>query len=103
MENNELLNQIAALLEDQTSRMEAKIQTEINQLRTEMREEMSQFERRLNIKIENSVTRRIDVLFDGLALVREKQTELEQEQERTKRQIDEIQTRVTVLESKGVS
>lgn len=74
MDNNELLVQIAQMLEDQTKRIE--------------------------IKIENDVTKRIDALFDGYKLTHEKQWELEHQTERLQNQVEDLQTRLAAVESK---
>ena len=55
---------------------------------------------RIEAKIENSVTQRINALFDGYKLTHEKQWELERQNEALKALIDDLQRRVSVLESK---
>ena len=70
----ELLEQIAKMLDEQT--------------------------RKLELKIENDVTKRIDALFDGYKLTHEKQWELERETEALKAQMDDLQARLAILESK---
>ncbi len=68
MDNQELLNEIAKMMEEQT--------------------------RRIEIKLENEVTKRIDSLFDGYKLNREKQWELE-------RRLDALEKRVEKIEIAG--
>lgn len=75
MDNNELLNQIAQMLEDQT--------------------------RRIEIKIENDVTKRIDALFDGYKLTHEKQWELEHKTQIMQEQIKDLQLRLAALENQS--
>lgn len=70
----ELLEQIAKMLDEQT--------------------------RKIELKIENDVTKRIDALFDGYKLTHEKQWELERETEALKAQMDDLQARLAILESK---
>ena len=70
----ELLEQIAKMLDEQT--------------------------RKIELKIENDVTKRIDALFDGFKLTHEKQWELERETEALKAQMDDLQARLAILESK---
>lgn len=72
--DSELLEQIAKLLDDQT--------------------------RRIELKIENDVTKRIDALFDGYKLTHEKQWELERQAAAMKAQIEDLQTRLAALENK---
>ena len=57
-------------------------------------------ETRINIKIENEVSKRIDTLFDGYKLVHEKQWELERQTEALKMQVDELSARLAALENK---
>ena len=70
----ELLEQIAKMLDEQT--------------------------RKIELKIENDVTKRIDALFDGYKLTHEKQWELERETEALKAQVDDLQIRLAALENK---
>lgn len=72
--DNELLEQIAKLLDDQT--------------------------RRIELKIESDVTKRIDALFDGYKLTHEKQWELERQAAAMKAQIEDLQIRLAALEHK---
>ena len=74
VENNELLRQIAELLEAQTQS--------------------------IHVKIENDVTKRIDALLDGYKLTHEKQWELERRTEQLQSQLDDLQARIAALESK---
>ncbi len=57
-------------------------------------------EHRMKIYLETEVSKRIDSLFDGYKLTHEKQWELEKETERLKKQVDDLQTRLTALEKK---
>lgn len=68
MTNEEMLNQVAEMLEEHT--------------------------RRIEIKIENEVSKRIDALFDGYKLTHEKQWELE-------KKVDSLEKRIERLEIAG--
>jgi len=57
-------------------------------------------ETRINLKIENEVSKRIDSLFDGYKLVHEKQWELERQAEAMKAMIEDLQARLSAVESK---
>ena len=57
-------------------------------------------ERRMKVYMENQVGKRIDSLFDGYKLAHEKQWELERETEKLKEQVNDLQTRLTMLEKK---
>lgn len=72
--DKEMLEQIAQMLEDQT--------------------------RRIEIKIENEVSRKIEALFDGYKLTHEKQWELERRADQMQNQIDDLKARLSALESK---
>lgn len=61
---------------------------------------MQEVETKINLKIENEVTKRIDSLFDGYKLVHEKQWELEHEHESMKAQMKELALRLSALENK---
>lgn len=74
MDNNELLTQIAAMMEQQSSQ--------------------------LKLYIENHVEKKIQALTDGYKLTHEKQWELERETEALKAKTDELQARIVALESK---
>lgn len=72
--DTELLEQIAKMLDDQAKRIELKIETDI--------------------------AKRIDALFDGYKLTHEKQWELERETEALKETVSDLQARLTALENK---
>ncbi len=72
--DKELLEQMAKMLDEQT--------------------------RKIELKIENDVTKRIDALFDGYKLTHEKQWELERETAALKAQVDDLQIRLAALENK---
>ena len=74
MDYQELLNQIAQMLEDQT--------------------------RQINLKIENEVSKRIDSLFDGSGGAHEKQWELEHRTDQLQSQVNDLQARLATLENK---
>ena len=96
MENHELLNQIAELIEASEARTIQRIQD--FEVRTIQR--IQDFETRINLKVENEVTKRIDALFDGYKLTHEKQWELERQNEEMQRQIADLQARMAALENK---
>ena len=74
MDNQELLTQIAQMMEEQT--------------------------RKIELKIENDVTKRIDALFDGYKRTHEKQWELERQTELMQRQNQDLQSRIAALENR---
>lgn len=86
--DREMLEQFQMIIQGMSD-MEMRLKSEIQDAET-----------RINIKIENEVTKRIDALFDGYKLVHEKQWELERQTEALKSQVDELMTRLAALESK---
>ena len=73
---------------------------EIGGAESRLRQEIRDTETRINLKIENEVSKRIESLFDGYKLVHEKQWELERQTEAMKTQIEELNARLAKLESK---
>ncbi len=73
---------------------------EIGGVESRLKQEIRDVETRINIKIENDVSRRIESLFDGYKLVHEKQWELERQAEAMKAQLMELSARLDALESK---
>ena len=89
MDNTEVLDQLLSVMQQQTDTLLEMMQTQIHESET-----------RINIKIENEVSKRIESLFDGYKLTHEKQWELERETEKLKEQINALQTRIAIIESK---
>lgn len=89
LDNKELLDQLLSVMQQQTDTLLEMMQTQIHESET-----------RINIKIENEVSKRIESLFDGYKLTHEKQWELERETEKLKEQINALQTRIAIIESK---
>ncbi len=96
MENNELLSQVLAAMQEQTAMMTKMMQEQVDLLR----EEIAASETRINLKIENEISRKIESLFDGYKLTHEKQWELERQAGHLQSQIEDLQARVATLESK---
>lgn len=76
VDNNELLNQVLAAMQEQTQTI------------TRM---MQDTETRINTKIESEVTRRLDALTDGYKLNHEKQYELERKLEALERRVERLE------------
>lgn len=85
MDNQELLNQVLAAMQEQTEVLTKMVQD---------------VETRINFKLENNITRRIDSLVDGYKLTHEKQWELEKRTQDLQDQISDLQTRLAALENK---
>lgn len=78
MDNQELLNQVTQMLEEQTATIQKMLDEQT---------------RKIDLKIENDVTKRIDALFDGYKLTHEKQWELEREVENIKRRLELLEAK----------
>ena len=73
----------------------------ILQMLSDMRERLTNIEQEVvktNLKIENDITKRLDLLTDGYVLTQEKQYELER---RFEHKIDALEKRVEQLEIKA--
>lgn len=102
MTDHELMEQFQLILQGMTD-MEARMDKKIDEVRQEVadvRQEVKASEARTKVFIENSVTGRIDALFDGYKLTHEKQWELEHETRRLQEQVSDLQTRLEALEKK---
>lgn len=64
------------------------------------KEDLKEIETRINTKIENQITQRIDALFDGYKLTHEKQWELERRADQLEIQLEQLQARIAALEEK---
>ena len=63
-------------------------------------QKIEESETRMKVFIENTVTKRIDSLFDGYKLAHEKQWELEHKTEALQAKVDGLETRLAALENK---
>lgn len=101
------LQAIAQLMEQQKKDILESVKQETNALREIMQQQMdtvqdmlADTEHRMKVYIENDVGKRIDSLFDGYKLTHEKQWELERETEKLKEQVNDLQTRLALIEKK---
>ena len=76
MDNNELLSQVLAAMQEQTETLTRMVK---------------ESESRINVKIENEITRRLDALTDGYKLNHEKQYELERRLEAVERRLERLE------------
>lgn len=93
MDEQALISQIADLLNEQNTKIDERL--------AKMEQSIETRFKKLEVKIENEVTKRIEVLFDGYKLTHEKQFELERDNEQLKAKIEEIETRLMRLEEKS--
>ena len=124
-EQTEVLDTRFQQIDNRLDKVEGEL-TEVKSQLTEVRDRLSDVENRLTdvenrltdveelakknatelqktqVMIENDVTMRIDALFDGYKLNHELQKRLEDHVKGNDRQIDNLQVRVAVIESKHV-
>lgn len=79
MENKELLEQLISAMHEQTEVLANMVHDA---------------EVRINIKIENEVTKKIESLFDGYKLVHEQQWELQRKVDTIERRLEALEIRV---------
>lgn len=85
MDNQELLSQVVSVIKEQTETMTDYIDQRVHEIK---------------LMIENGVSKRIEVLFDGYQLTHEKQWELERRTNAMEQQIEDLQSRIAALEYK---
>lgn len=85
---------IDSKLEKQRDDILEVMQQQTDTLIEMMDSKIKESETRINIKIENDVSKRIDSLFDGYKLAHEKQWELE-------RKMEQLEKRLEALEAKA--
>lgn len=83
MDNKELISQIAEMMEHQTQGLIKYVD-----------EKFEEYSKRIEIKIENEVSKKIEALFDGYKLTHEKQWELERKVDALARAVEELQARI---------
>ena len=94
------LQAIAQLMEQQKKDILEVVDQRTNSLLEVMQQAdtlqgmIKESEARINIKLENDVSKRIDSLFDGYKLAHEKQWELE-------RKVEQLEKRLEALEAKA--
>ena len=128
MDNNELLSQISTIMETQIGRLQKqmderfaeqnqrierlekhvqqideKMETQRKEQRRELIDMMETQTQKLSIIIENGISKRIDALFDARDISLAKDKELEDRTQALEKKVDDVQNRVTVLESKTAS
>ncbi len=69
------------------------IDKKVDATRDELREEINSSEIRTKVFIENSVTKKIESLFDGYKLTHEKQWELERRLDKLEQVVEDLQNR----------
>lgn len=90
--DKEMLEQFQMILQGMAD-MEGRLNKQIQQTKEEMRQEIKQSETRTQIYMENSVTKKIEALFDGYKLTHEKQWEMQRELDEIKRRLDALENR----------
>lgn len=70
-----------------------KMEHDMRQLKLDVANMMEEQTTRIELKIENDVTRQIHALFDGYKLNREKQYELERKVEQLEQRVEKLETK----------
>ena len=96
MDYNELLAQVANMLETQTEKIDQKLKEQTEKVDQKLKEQSKE----LKLYIENNVSKKIEGLFDGYKLVHEKQWEQEKEIDNLKNDIDILKAEVYALKQK---
>lgn len=98
METKEMFQTIMAGMEGLEKRLDAKLEQQKNDLLEVMQQQtetlvdmIQQAETRINVKMENDVSKRIDSLFDGYKLSHEKQWELERKVELLEKRLERLE------------
>ena len=86
-------------LEEHTRQIDEKMKGYVQDLASMMEEHTHE----IKLYVENNVTRKLNALNDGFLLTRDGQQDLEGKVQKHDDQIDDLQTRVAVLEEKGAS
>lgn len=101
MDNQELLNQVLAAMQEQTEVLTKMIHTQISESEAKTAQKIQDLETRISLKIENDIIPAgLHSLVDGYKLTHEKQWELEKRTQDLQDQISDLQTRLAALENK---
>ncbi len=95
MTDKELMEQFQMLM-GAIDRVDKKVDTvdkKVDTFKKELSEKIEASETRMMVYIENTVTKKIESLFDGYKLVHEKQWEMERRLDKLERVVEELQNR----------
>ena len=90
-------------LEKHVQQIDEKMEAQRKEQRRELIDMMETQTQKLSIIIENGISKRIDALFDARDISLAKDKELEDRTQALEKKVDDVQNRVTVLESKTAS
>lgn len=93
--DKEMLEQFQMIMQGM-SEMEGRLREEIKASENRLSKRMDGLE----LYIENTVTKKIEALFDGYKLTHEKQWEMERDMQAMQRQMEDLQARLAALENK---
>ncbi len=91
MDNNELLSQVLAAMQEQTEVLTRMMDSKIEASENRTAGLIQEAETRIKVMIENDVTKRLDALTDGYKLNHEKQYELERRMEALERRLERLE------------
>lgn len=90
----EQLQMIATGMVQMEERLTNKIAQSVAQSEERLEQKIKESEARTKVYIENTVTKKIEALFDGYKLVHEKQWEMERRMDALEQKLEELQNRI---------
>jgi hypothetical protein len=94
MTNEELILQMLTEMQQSITDLDNNLSGRITDLDNKLSQRIEDNTALINLNIENDVTKRIELLFDGYKLTNEKQRDSD-------RRVNELETRVEILEIKA--
>ena len=89
----EILEQLQMIVTGMTQ-MEERLASKIAQSEERLEQKIKESEVRTKVYIENTVTKKIEALFDGYKLTHEKQWEMERRMDALEQKLEEMQNRI---------
>ena len=100
---DERMERLEKRFDEHVQQIDEKMEAQRKEQRRELIDMMEIQTQKLSIIIENGISKRIDALFDARDISLAKDKELEDRTQTLEKKVDDVQNRVTVLESKTAS
>ena len=100
---DERMERLEKRFDEHVQQIDEKMEAQRKEQRRELIDMMETQTQKLSIIIENGISKRIDALFDARDISLAKDKELEDRTQALEKKVDDVQNRVTVLESKTAS
>ena len=100
---DERMERLEKRFDEHVQQIDEKMEAQRKEQRRELIDMMETQTQKLSIIIENGISKRIDALFDARDISLAKDKELEDRTQVLEKKVDDVQNRVTVLESKTAS